>query len=340
MVPGFFLLLPGLTGCINDNRKPHRIDTAFYYWRTHLRIGTHEQKVLQETGTQTIYLRLFDVDWSAKEQKAVPIGMLQSGPGQGSLQYIPVVYITQPCLSRLQEQDLPELAANMNKLMTQLCDRYRIRPAELQIDCDWTKNTAGTYFRLLQLLQQESFFTGKLLSCTIRLHQVKYTSVNGIPPVDKGLLMVYNMGNLTRYGGHNSILEPDEAKQYLKMLNAYPLPLDVALPLYHWAALFDQQSFKGIVYNIRKEQFARNLLRPVDGHLYRVEQDNHTGGYAFKAGQEIRFEAPDRDDLEQIATYIGNKIKDSTFRLAYFHLDSTAMQPYTSADLNAIRKAF
>lgn len=340
MVPGFFLLLGCLAGCKQENKRAHRVDPAFYYWKTNFRLGPYERKVLQETGTRTLYLRLFDVDWSAREQKALPVGMLESGPIESSLQYIPVVYITQPCLSRLQEKDLPELADNISKLMAQLCDRYQLHPAELQIDCDWTRNTSDIYFRLLQQLKQQTFFAGKLLSCTIRLHQVKYTSANGIPPVDKGLLMVYNMGNLTRYGGHNSILDRNEASQYLKILGTYPLPLDVALPVYHWAALFDRQRFKGIVYNITQEQFGKDLLEPVEGHLYRIRKDNHTGGYAFKEGQEVRFEAPGINDLKHMATFIGNRIKDSTFRLAYFHLDSLSIQPYTAADLNTIRKAF
>ncbi len=342
IVPGFFLLLFWLTGCVTKDKKAHKIDTAFYYWKTNFRVSPYEQQLLQQTGTQTLYLRLFDVDWSAKEQKALPIGMLQSSerPERYSLKYIPVVYITQPCLNRLREKDIPELAANISKLMAQLCERYQLKPDELQIDCDWTRNTGDIYFRLLEQLKQQDFFTGKLISCTIRLHQVKYTSANGVPPVDKGLLMVYNMGNLTRYGGHNSILEPDEASQYLKILGTYPLPLDVALPIYHWAALFEQQRFKGIVYNIAKEQFDNDMLSPVEGHLYQIKKDNYTGGYSFKAGQEIRFEAPGINDLEQMAVFIGNKIKDSTFRLAYFHLDSLAMQPYTATDLNTIRKAF
>jgi hypothetical protein len=341
MVPGFFLLLLWLTGCTTESKRAHKIDTAFYYWKTNFRISPYERKILQETGTRALYLRLFDVDWSAKEQKALPLGMLQSEHRESlSLKYIPVVYITQPCLSRLQEKDIPELAANISKLMAQLCERYQLRPEELQIDCDWTRNTADIYFRLLKQLKQQDFFAGKLLSCTIRLHQVKYTSANGIPPADKGLLMVYNMGNLTRYGGHNSVLDPDEASQYLKILGSYALPLDVALPIYHWAALFEQQRFKGIVYNITLEQFGKDLLELVEGHLYRIKKDNYTGGYTFKAGQEIRFEAPGIHDLEQMAAFIGNRIKDSTFRLVYFHLDSLAMQPYTAADLNAIRKAF
>lgn len=338
-IPGFLLLcLFLLAGCKQQHKQ---VEPAFYYWKTRFRTNAYEQQLLKATGARTLYLRLFDVGWQDKEQKAAPVGVLQSDTiTDTSLKYIPVIYLTQPCLVRLKEEDLPGLAANIDTLAGQLCRRYGLDPTELQIDCDWTRNTSNLYFALLQQLKQRPFFKGRLLSCTIRLHQVKYIASSGIPPVDKGLLMVYNMGNLTRYGGHNSILEPDEAKQYLKRLNAYPLPLDVALPLYHWAALFEQKRFKGILYNLGREQFAKDDLDHLEGHLYRIKKSSTTGGYRLEAGQEIRFEQPEQEDLEEMAAYTGSRIRDSSFRVAFFHLDSLSLQPYRAQDLQTILNTF
>ena len=67
-----------------------------------------------------------------------------------------------------------------------------------------------------------------MLSATIRLHQLKFIGESGIPPVDKGLLMCYNMGDLHRLRISNSILETAELKKYIKQLSVYPLKLDVA----------------------------------------------------------------------------------------------------------------
>lgn len=337
IVPGFFLLL--LSGCKSPER--HHISTAFYYWKTRFSTSPYERQLLQETGTQVLYLRMFDVHWDENEQQAVPIGMLRSeAVTDTSLQYVPVLYITQACLTRLQDTALPELSRNISRLLTQLCYQYKLSPQEVQVDCDWTQSTAALYFRLLEQLRQQSFFKNKLLSCTIRLHQVKYVTSSGIPPADKGLLMVYNMGNLTRYGSHNSVLDPDAAQQYLHTLQAYPLPLDVALPLYHWAVLFEQKQFKGILYNLSKEQLDPVLLARREGNLYRITADGEAGGYTLKKGQEIRFEAPPPEALEQIASFIGPRLRDSSFRLAFFHLDSAALQPYTAAALLKIRAAF
>jgi hypothetical protein len=352
LIPGILLL------CLFQKctpKKEHKISTAFYYWKTNLHLNSGEQSLLQGTNSSTIYLRLFDVDWNQNQQKALPVGILESDTiKDSSLQYIPVVYITQACLTRLREKDVPELSAHISALIIDLCTKYNLNPKEIQIDCDWTKNSAQVYFDLLKQLKSTTYFSTKTLSCTIRLHQVKFTATSGIPPVDKGMLMVYNMGNLTRYGGHNSILEVKEAKEYLKHIGIYPLPLDVALPIYHWASLFENARFKGITYNISKSDFEAKMIdkkrsailegSPTivqkEGHLYQITQDMEVGGYRFKKGQEIRFEEPDKNDLEQIGDYIGEHIKNTAYRVTFFHLDSGATKQFKANDLNDIVHAF
>lgn len=334
LIPGI-LLLCLFEKC--DSTPKHKVSTGFYYWKTNFRLNADDKAILTGTGASTVYLRLFDVDWDPARQKATPVGVLQSAPiPAGALHYIPVVYITQSCLKKLSPADLPELSAHIHTLISSLCTTYHIDPAEIQIDCDWTKNSADIYFSLLRQLKATAFFTSRILSCTIRLHQVKFVSGSGIPPVDRGLLMVYNMGNLTRYGGHNSILDAGEAKRYLKHLDIYPLPLDVALPVYHWAVLFEHKQFKGITYNISKPDFAATAIAQQDEHLYRILQDCNVRGYRFTAGQEIRFEAPDVEDLKETGSFLREHIKDSSFRLSFFHLDSRSLKPFTIKDLNDI----
>ncbi|RYZ50587.1 MAG: hypothetical protein EOP49_13685 [Sphingobacteriales bacterium] len=330
-------MLSLLTAC--SSKKEHTVTNAFYYWKTNFNPDSAEKALLRETNAGAIYLRLFDVDWNPIRQKALPVGIVQvkEKPAQT---IVPVVYITQACLDHLKEQDVPELAGQIGTLISGLCHQFRITPAEVQIDCDWTKTNAPVYFALLRQLKSSAFIQDKMLSCTIRLHQVKFASSSGVPPVDKGLLMVYNMGNLTRYGGHNSILETGEAKSYLRHLSTYTLPLDVALPVYHWAVLFEQKAFKGITYNLTAADFKRTDLEPAQGNLYQVMRDTFTAGYRFKKGQEIRFEQPDKSQLKEVGAFINEHIRDSSFQVIYFHLDSKNIQPFTAADLNEISCTF
>ncbi len=91
------------------------------------------------------------------------------------------------------------------------------------------------------------------VSATLRLHQIKYHQKTGVPPVRKGILMFYNMGSPTRMDVQNSMLDLDIAKQYIGNLESYPLPLDVALPLFSWGVLFHHQHFIMLVNNLREQ---------------------------------------------------------------------------------------
>ncbi|PSK95296.1 hypothetical protein [Taibaiella chishuiensis] len=337
-IPGFFLLWTA-AGC--GPKRKNAVEPAFYYWKTNFRMGGYEQRTLQQTGSKTLYIRLFDVDWDERQQQPRPVGLLQPSPVQDTtLTCIPVVFITQRCLARLQEKDLPVLASRITQLMAELCKGLQIKPPEIQIDCDWTKQRADLYFALLRQIKAQAFVQDKKMSCTIRMHQVKYTASSGIPPVDRGLLMVYNMGNLKKYGPANSILDLKDAKDYMKNIGQYPLPLDVALPFYHWGVLFIRQNFGGLVYNVSEDDFKKGDLVRIKGDLYLVPKPVEAAGYSFKPGTEIRFEHPDRDMLLDIASYIRPRINDSAFRLAYFHLDSFALRRFSITDMNAIREAF
>ncbi len=329
--PGLFLLCI-CVACTPRNK--HTIEAGFYYWKTTFRLTDYEKHLMAEVGAKNLYIRLFDVDWRAQDEEPRPVGLLQAAPAKdGQLHYIPVVYITQRCLNRLQPASLPEIAGRMAHLIGQLCDQKGIDPAEIQLDCDWTRNNAQLYFDLLRELRRQNFFRGKLLSCTIRMHQVKYKWESGIPPVDKGLLMVYNMGNLTRYGPHNSILDAKETKDYLANVGTYPLPLDIALPLFHWAVLFEEKKFKAIAYNLTPDNFTPALLDAKSPGLFRILADTLINGYALKQGQEIRFEGSDARALSAVAAYVGQRMPARTLSVSFFHLDSAAIQPYQSQSI-------
>jgi hypothetical protein len=336
-IPGFFLLLSA--GCKPEQQ--HRVSPAFYYWKTNFRMGNYEQQLMQQTGSKTLYIRLFDVDWDEQKAQPLPVGILTpSSVPDTSLCCIPVVFITQRCLYRLQEKDLPELAVRITKLMDALCTGLKITPAEIQIDCDWTRQSAALYFSLLKQLKTQAFVSNKKMSCTIRMHQVKYAANSGIPPVDRGLLMVYNMGNLKKYGRDNSILDVRDARDYMKNIQQYPLPLDVALPLYHWAILFEQKKFKGIVYNVSDQDFKTQDLIAIQDDLYRIRKNTSAGGYTFNAGTEIRFEHPGTKALLDIAGYISPRMNDTAFRVAFFHLDSMALRDFNASDISDMLQKF
>jgi hypothetical protein len=62
----------------------------------------------------------------------------------------------------------------------------------------------------------------------------QYRERTGVPPVDRGMLMFYNMGKLSAEPGARSIYDADAAERYLARVGEYPLPLDLALPIWSW----------------------------------------------------------------------------------------------------------
>ena len=74
---------------------------------------------------------------------------------------------------------------------------------------------------------------GQTLSTTIRLHQLSMEA----PPVDYGVLMIYNTGDPRKWEERNPILDIRDVQPYLKRLDSYPLPLAAAYPVYQWVRM-------------------------------------------------------------------------------------------------------
>jgi primosomal protein N' len=55
-----------------------------------------------------------------------------------------------------------------------------------------------------------------------------------VPPVDYGVLMVYNTGDPRKFMERNPILDIRDVAPYLGYLKGYELPLAAAYPVYSW----------------------------------------------------------------------------------------------------------
>jgi len=295
---GFLMGCCILLSC-HQNPSGH-LKKAFYFWKTSFQPTAYELKRLDSFHCKTLYVRFFDINWDKQAGVPKPIAVSQTTRNRpANLSYVPVIFITNETLRKTDKAQLEMLAKNCTKLLNQKCIQAHIQPTEIQMDCDWTQSTKEKYFRFLSICRKQPFFRGKVLSCTIRFHQVRNPNLSGIPPVDKGLLMCYNMGNLKISGKGNSILDLSVAKRYLVYVQDYPLPLDVAFPLFSWSLLFDhQQRFSGILSRMTKEQLENTaLFEPVGKHLFKVKMDTTWQGYEFKKNATIRYESCSNEDL-------------------------------------------
>lgn len=329
----YFLSFIILLSC-HGNRPERKIDRAFYYWKSVFRLDATEVKKLKRLQVNTLYVKFFDVDWDPVSQTPVPVAPLRAPSIQPlpGIEMIPVIFITNACMEKLDTSKVHSLAEKMVQLLQSINHQtFNANFLEIQLDCDWTPKTKETYFSLINALRKVS---GAPLSATIRLHQVKYVSGAGIPPVDRGLLMCYNMGNLREASTRNSIIDAGEFKKYTSRLGDYTLPLDIALPLFNWKVLFRHNEYKGLL-----REFPDSLLKgpfvQQEDNRYRLLKDTFLFGYRFFKDDIIRMEESHYETIMEVAAELNTRLRNSTPRLSLYHWDSLLLSKYSDHELEA-----
>lgn len=342
----FFFLTPLLffsNSCTTDpsvvhqpvaNGPPFR---AFYHWRTAFSLSDAEQLLLDSLGVDRLYVKFFDVDWEPGEG-AVPLAAVQlDTQGLHGRQLIPTVFLTNRTLTQIAPDSIPLLASNMVRKIDALWDLPAASLREIQIDCDWTASSRLTYFALLEAL--DSLYQGRevQLSATIRLHQLRYPERTGLPPVDKGVLMFYNMGDLQDWSEPNSILNLEKAAAYLPDDLQYPMPLDLALPLFRWAVLYRDQRMIKLINEPDLSQLQQSGHYQLIGPgRYQVTHSTYLDGYYLYQGDQLRIESIDADQLRAAWQLVHRQIPAAAESLIFYHLDSAVVARYPAAALNGI----
>jgi hypothetical protein len=326
----------GLVSC----RKNRVVNTSFYYWKTVYHPTGTESKYFNALHCKKLYVRIMDIDKG--DDQIVPISPINfKVPLPDSVQLIPVVYIVNNILKDQTHQQLEALAGKIVYYVNgKVKQSGKTSYNELQLDCDWTRTSRDNYFYLLQQVRANAGLKNKKVSATLRLHQLKNQRSAGIPPVDRVMLMCYNMGNLRKYGNQNSILEQSELEKYVgKNLSNYPMPVDVGLPVFSWAVVFRQKLYAGIAKRLHKESFAdQHTFKPSRSGLYTLQKD--LPNYGLLRGDEIRLEDQSSDQLQAAATYIQKYISSDTVNIIYFHLDEPTLKHYTHETLEKIAGIF
>lgn len=212
-----------------------------YYWSTVLDIDSTKQAFIDRHGVNRMYIRYFDVV-AGEDGSPVPNATLRfrTGVPEG-VEVVPAVYIVNECMAA----DTTGLAGLIFKRILQMNATNDIGGVkEIQIDCDWTRRTRQRYFGFLRTLRAMAAERGVKVSATIRLHQLS----EGAPPVDRGVLMMYNTGDFTDISCGKPILDMRDAAPYLRHLADYELPLSAAYPIYSWRILFRGGRYVGIMH--------------------------------------------------------------------------------------------
>ncbi len=324
-----------------------QVTPAFYFWKQSWTGNATELEYLRQLPAGKLYVKMFDVAPGDKPGEAVPVAIFQQQqPLPADQEIVPVIFLMNEIWNNPPDTNMAvQLAQRTEKLLGSLCsslpDKQPIK--EIQIDCDWTKTTKDTYFRYLKALQHLPFFKGKDISATIRMHQIKFRNSSGIPPVNKGLLMCYNMGDLRKPGDHNSILDISTMESYIgnDRISNYPLPLDIALPLFQWTVLFENNQYKGILRNVgTRELENKNLFIPHGRQLFVVQKDTLINGYMLKKGSELRREITNVQLLEDAAQLISAQRQSYNPTVIFYHLDAATLDNYPLHELQKVYRLF
>jgi hypothetical protein len=297
---------------------------AFYYWKTVFKLSALEKQTLRENEVRKLYIRYFDIDLNLKTQVPFPRTPIQFKETTTGFAVVPVVYIKNSVMLN-KNIDMLDLAEKTNDFIDQINRKNNITVSEIQIDCDWTLLSRDNYLKFLDLFKEVS---RKRLSATIRLHQIKYFEKTKIPNVDKGVLMYYNMGKIAP-DSLNSIYDRKIANAYLGSLKRYPLPIDVALPIYSWAIHIRGGKVMGLknkidINSVRKDT---NFVE-IKKNWYRVKHSNYKRGSFYLKNDEVKQEAISRSDLLEMADDLQEHMATKPEEIIFYDLDEFNIRKY------------
>jgi hypothetical protein len=319
-----------LAACNDAQHAPRTVEPAFYYWKSAYKLSAYEQQCLDSLRVKTLYVKFFDVDWDDLTRQSSPKAVVQFAQAPAA-NIIPTVFITNQTLQQISPAEAAELPGKITQLIQGILEKYKLpAPTEVQIDCDWSESTKDTYFALLKKIKDG--FPGTQLSATIRLYQTKYYQKAGVPPVDKGLLMCYNMGNLKNMGSDNSIIENSELEKYIGNLHSYPLPLDVALPIFNWKVWFRNGQYKGITAEL-PDSLLKGPVFAQSGNQYTALSDTVLAGYELRKGDVLRLENSDYAVVKKAVAAVAAQLKNTQCRVSLYHLDSLLLSKFSIHEL-------
>lgn len=313
----FAVLLTGsLTACGTRQPQTRKAEApagrnAIYYWRTTFELTADDEAFLQRHDIKRIYLRMFDVaaefNPDTDSYEVVPIATTrfvehEFSPASQKIEIVPTVYITLDALRAMlhDEEKYAELIVERLRAMAAYNGCGAIR--EMQFDCDWTASTRASYAELCRAARKLLHVDSIRLSATIRLHQLAEEA----PPVDCGVLMLYNTGALTNPDARNSILDIDDVRPYLRKRRC-DIPLNYAYPTFGWGVKFHDGTFQRIVTHPETETLDK-------GDTIRIERPTAAEVLAVKALVERELGAPSHGNI-------------------LYHLDNGQLKHYTDNEI-------
>jgi hypothetical protein len=281
--------------------------------------------MLGDNDVTTVYIRYFDIDFEPGSIEPKPLAPVRLNMSTKPFRIVPVVYVKNRVFQQLDSGGIAELAKDVFSLISKINIDHHIVNDEVQFDCDWTETTRDNYFHFIRKYRAISKVA---ISATIRLHQVKYHQITGMPPADKGVLMYYNMGTIDA-GENVSIYDKSIAARYNSYIRSYPMVLDIALPIFLWGL---QTRDGKVIQLLNKMNFSHfendtNFIR-LKKNFFSAKHGCFKGGYYFRQSDVIKIENVSSEELREIAGELSKYSKNQIRNLIFYDLDSVNLVHY------------
>ncbi|MFD2600573.1 hypothetical protein [Flavobacterium suzhouense] len=337
-----FLLLALSAVVASCSHKAEHVEKAFYYWKNNeYSFSESERNLLESTGVKKMYVKFFEVEKN-EVMGNIPVAKteLHMYNNMEDVNLVPTVYIRNEVFKGCTKQSLDLLADNVNFLINKYRTDYKFKNIqkvdEYQMDCDWTISTKDNYFYFLKRLKELS---QKKISCTLRLYPYKYPDKMGVPPVDRVMLMCYNLIKPLEDHERNSILDNKEFSAYLDTDEKYPLHIDIALPVYSWVQVYQNNHFQKLLYTDTKS--IKAILKPEKDFWYQVQNDTVINDFYLRQGDKIKIEEIGGEQLKGAIDIIKKRVKlDKSITVSLFHLDDEQLKSYSNEEIKGFYSRF
>jgi hypothetical protein len=331
------LFLFGFITCLffscQQKEKP---TISFYYWKTIFKLSPKEKNTLNTNQVKRLYIRYFDIDLSPETQNTYPKSPIRFEETASNFEVIPVVYIKNKVMLD-PKLNVLDLAKKTNNFIQQINTKNNISVQEIQIDCDWTLSSKDNYLRFIEAFRKVS---NKKLSATIRLHQIKYFEKTKIPNVDRGVLMYYNMGKIAP-DSLNSIYDRNIANRYLSSLKNYPLPINIALPIYSWGIHIRDGKIIGLRNKIDINNLKNNSSFVLTKeNWFTIVHSNFKNGTYYKENDLLKIETITSTNLLEMATDLEENTAQNPKEIIFYDLDEFNIKNYDTALFEKIINCF
>ncbi|HXO74212.1 MAG TPA: hypothetical protein VN824_03255, partial [Puia sp.] len=109
----------------------------------------------------------------------------------------------------------------------------------------------------------------------------------------------------------------------------YPMPLDIALPVFSWALLVREGKVVQLLDKMNAGLFQKDTsFNSLSTHLYSAKEACFKSGYYFRAGDIVKVESVSAGDLLDIVADINKYSNHHIRNLIFFDLDRQNLQLY------------